>query len=132
MFRQQRRVGQTVECPLMRKIIVVALFALALVATWLVYSKVTQARRETAYRAAIAQFQRDLPMGTARGDVREYLGSRKMDYYVAGSQADTYEIKIGEDPGNLVCEPWNVYVALEFSAADKLCDIHLKRVGTCL
>jgi hypothetical protein len=132
IFRQQRQVGQPVECRLMRKTIAVALFALALVSTWLVYSKVTQARRETAYRAAIAQFQRDLPVGTAREDVRKYLGSRKMDYHVAGSQADTYEIKIGEDSGNLVCEPWNVYVALEFGAGDKLHDLHIKRVQTCL
>jgi hypothetical protein len=119
----------------MRKIIAFAVLGIIAISSWLTYSKVTQARRETAYRAAIAPFQRDLHTGTGRADVKKYLDSRKVDYHVVrygGSEAETYEIKIGEDPGNLVCEAWNVYVALEFSSADTLRDVHIKRIGTCL
>jgi hypothetical protein len=44
----------------------------------------------------------------------------------------TPEIKIGEDADELLCEPWNVYVALEFDTTEKLRDIHIRRIGTCL
>jgi hypothetical protein len=49
-----------------------------------------------------------------------------------GSDADTYEIKIGEEPDGVVCEPWTVYVALEFNAADRLREVHIRKIGTCL
>jgi hypothetical protein len=133
----------------MRKITVVAVFALTLVSTWLVYSKVTQSRRETAYSAAIAPFQHDLHLGMARADVEQYLHSRgaNFSWINFGQDAETYIIKIGEEPGSLVCEPWRVYIALEFSSSvqttvvparkeldpsDKLRDIHIKKLGTCL
>jgi hypothetical protein len=139
ILRQQCRVGQLVKCPLMRRILAAALFVIALVSTWLVYSKVTQDRREVAYRAAIAPFQHDLRLGMSRNDVREYLDARSVEYHKVrsgGSEADTYEIEIGEEPASAVsslfCEPWTVYVALEFSAAETLREIHIKKVGTCL
>src|SRR5260370_40643299 len=119
----------------MRKIIVFAVLGATAVSAWLMCSRITKARRETAYHAAIAPFQRDLTMGTPRADVKKYLDARNIDYHVVrvgGSEADTYEIKIGEEPGSLVCEPWNVYVALDFSSEDTLRDIHIRRVGTCL
>ena len=43
-----------------------------------------------------------------------------------------FEIKIGEAPGGLFCEPWNVYVALEFNNDNVLSEIHIREVGTCL
>ncbi len=119
----------------MRKGIALAVFVVALVSAWLAYSKVTQARREAAYRAATAPFQRDLRVGMDRADVRKYLDSRKVVYYsvrYGGSDADTYEIKIGEEPDGLVCEAWTVYVALEFNTADKLREVHVRKIGTCL
>ena len=120
---------------LMKRIIAVALFVIALVSTWLVYSKVTQARQEAGYRAAMVPFQHDLRLGMDRPDVQKYLDLQNVEYHsvrYAGNGAPTYQIKIGEEPGSLVCESWNVYVALEFSASDKLTDIHIKKVGTCL
>jgi hypothetical protein len=95
----------------MRKVIAVALVGVVLVSAWLVYSKVTQARREAAHRTALAPFQHDLRMGMDRVEVQKYLDSRRVDYHAVkygGSDADTYEIKIGEEPGNLVCEHWTV------------------------
>ena len=50
-------------------------------------------------------------MGMDRVEVQKYLDSRRVDYHAVkygGSDADTYEIKIGEEPGNLVCEHWTV------------------------
>lgn len=30
------------------------------------------------------------------------------------------------------CEPWTVYVAFEFTSADKLREIHVRKIATCL
>jgi hypothetical protein len=122
--------------PAMRKIIALTfaggavLFSLSLIS-----SKVGESRRNSSYRAAVDRFQRDLPLGTPKADVRKYLDSRNIQYYAAtrgGSRVEAFEIKIGEDPGGLVCEHWNVSVALEFSSEDVLRQIHIKREGTCL
>ena len=74
---------------------------------WVAHSKVAEARREVAYRAAIAPFERDLRLGMNRAEVQSYLASRKVVYHpvrYGGSDADTYEIEIGEEPGSLFCE----------------------------
>ena len=53
-----------------------------------------------------------------------------------GSDGDTREIKIAEEPVGLVgvffCEPWIVYVAFEFTSVDKMREIHIPKIGTCL
>ena len=121
----------------MRKIIgFTILGAVVLISAFLVRSRVNQVRREDSYRAAVASFQRDLHVGADRADVQQYLHSRKVDYHAvrySGNDADTYEIKIGEELSNsLVCEDWDVYVALEFTASDKLREIHIRKIGTCL
>lgn len=71
-----------------------------------------------------------------RADVRKYLDSQAVAYHAVrygGNDADTYEIKIAEEPSHsLVCEKWIVYIALEFTAADKLRDLHIRKIGTCL
>jgi len=112
-----------------------ALLAVALLSAWFAYSKVTQARREATYHAAIAPLKSGLPVGMDRAEVKKYLDSHRVDYHAArygGRDEDTYEIKIGEEPGNLVCERWTVYIALEFNAADKLREVHIRKIGTCL
>jgi hypothetical protein len=115
----------------MRKGVAVAVFLVVLVSTWLAYTKVTQSRRDASYRAAIALFQRDLHLAMDRADVRKYLDSQAVAYHsvrYGGNDADTYEIKIAEEPSHsLVCENWNVYVALEFTAADKLRALHIRK-----
>lgn len=121
----------------MREIIgFTVLGAIVLISAFLIRSKSNQAHREASYRTAVAPFQRDLHIGTNRADVQQYLRSRKVDYYAVrhgGNDADTYEIKIGEEPShNLFCEDFDVYVALEFTAADKLRVIHIRKIGTCL
>jgi hypothetical protein len=83
----------TVEYFVMRKAIASALLAMAFVSGWIAYSKVTHARRESAYRAAMAPFQRDLRMGMDRTAVKKYLDSQKVDYHTVrngGSNADIY------------------------------------------
>jgi hypothetical protein len=119
----------------MKKLLLLILLVFVLISAWFVYSKVTQARRETVYRAAIAPFQRDLPLNMTRTDVQKYLDSRNVSYHATrldAANGDTYLIKIGEDPGNLVCESWTVYIALEFNSENKLRDIHIRKIGTCL
>jgi len=119
----------------MRKFLALAALVIIVGSVWLIHSKVAHARRETAYRAAIAPFQHDLPIGTSREEVKKYLDSHKLAYYPRRSgenEGVTYEIKIGEEPGNVVCEPWNIYVALEFSPGDALQEVHIRKIGTCL
>jgi hypothetical protein len=132
-----------------RRVIALAVGAVVVFSAWLAYSKVAQVRRETAYRAAIAQFRRDLSRGMARANVEKYLDSRRVEYHWVydGGSAESYFVKIGEDPGSLVCNPWKVYIALNFDASDrlsgggadfkldpsdKLRDVQIKKMGTCL
>jgi len=106
-----------------------------LVVTWTVYSKIAQGRREASYHTAMAPFENDLRVGMDRADVQTYLDSHRVQYHrvrYGGNDADTYEIKIAEEPDSIVCEHWTVYVSLEFSTADTLREIHLRKVGTCL
>jgi hypothetical protein len=121
----------------MRKLIAFTILgAVVLISAFVVISKINQSRRETSYRAAMATFQRDLHVGMDKVDVQKYLHSQKVEYHsvrYSGSDADTYQIKIGEDPSHgLFCEDWDVYIALEFTAADKLREIHVRKIGTCL
>jgi hypothetical protein len=120
----------------MRQIIVLTVVGAAvLVSVWLIASRVAQSRRDSTYRTAIARLQHDLPIGTPKIEVRKYLDSRNIQYLAAtrgGSRVEAFEIKIGEDPGGLVCEHWDVSVALEFSSSDALKKIHISRSGTCL
>jgi len=119
-----------------RKFTTLAVSATLLISTWIVYSRFSQYRREAKYRAAIEKFQRDFPVGVGRPLVEAYLHLHGISYNITGDRpigaGDTYQIKIGEDPGSLVCDPWRVYVALEFDSADKLQQIHIKKLGTCL
>jgi hypothetical protein len=109
--------------------------AAVLVSVSLIGSRVAQSKRDSTYRTALDQFQRDLPIGTPGAEVKKHLDSRNSNYSVVkrgGNSGEAYEIKIGEDPGNLVCERWDVYVALEFNSADMLRQVHITRSRTCL
>jgi len=116
-----------------KRVALIAVFGLALLLTWPIYSRIRQRRRDVAYRTALAPFQRDLHLGMAEAEVRRYLDSRHLEYYpvrIGGSDGPTYEIKIGEE-NDLICE-WDVDIALEFSSTDALTQIHIKKVGSCL
>ena len=119
----------------MRKGSALAVFAVALVGAWLGYSKYAQARRESSYRAALAPYQRDLTVGMDREQVIAYLKSHNLmclTVRYGGSDGDTCEIKIAEEPDGIVCDPWTVSVAFEFTSTDKLRQIHIRKSGTCL
>jgi hypothetical protein len=119
----------------MRKSLALAFLVVVLIAAWLAYSKVRQARREASYQVAIAPYKRDLRIGMDRAEVTNYLDSRSVICHTVrygGSDGDTCEIKIGEEPDGVFCDPWTVYVALEFSPADKLREVHIRKIGTCL
>lgn len=120
----------------MRKIMAFTVVGAAvLVSVWVIGSRVERSRRDSAYQTAFDKFQHDLPIGTARAEVKKYLDSRNIQYYVAkqgGNWVQAYEIKIGEDPGGVVCEPWDVYVALEFSPDEVLKQVRIRKSGTCL
>ncbi len=109
----------------------IAAFGADMISIWFIYSKVTQARRDDVYRTAIAPYQRDLHVGMSRADVDKYLDATQIPHYPVrrGSDGVVYEIKIGEDPGKLICE-WNVYISFEFDHADTLTDIRIKKQGT--
>jgi hypothetical protein len=135
----------------MRKVIFVAVLGVALLSAWFVHSKVQQSRRETAYHTAIAPFRRDIAIGMTREEIKKYLDSRNLSYqqvYWGSKPSDawSYAVKIGEEPSSIVCERWNVYVALDFTSAgrvprlapeeplpsDVLAEMYVKKVGTCL
>ena len=126
-------------------------FTVLVLAAWFIYSRVEQARRETAYRAALAQFQRDLHIGMTREETKKYLDSRKVPYQPMywsepGGAGWSYRIQVAEEPATIVCKSWDVYIVLNFGstktvsrippdepvASDILQGVHLKKEGTCL
>jgi hypothetical protein len=115
--------------------IALCILAVLVALSYLAYSKIAQIHRQASYDGALVPFQRDLPLGLRRTDVKDYLNSRNVNFRavgIAGRESAPYLIEIGEEPGNLVCESWKVYVALEFDSDDKLQAIHTTKVGTCL
>ena len=99
------------------------------------YSKITQARLDAAYQRTVASYQHNLPLGTPRAEVQNYLESKKLDYQrvrVGGEEADRFQIQIATEPGSAFCEEWRVYVLLGFSTADRLTDVRVTKWATCL
>ncbi len=84
--------------------------ALATISVWFIASRGARERREAAYRASLANFQHDLPLGMRRINVEKFLVSRKIDYQ--RPSGDIW-IPVGNDSG-LVCPP-TVYVMLQFN-----------------
>ncbi len=85
----------------MKKLTAIVAVIIVLGSAWLIYSKVTQARREAGYKTAMAPFQRDLPVGMSREQVKNYFDSRNIRYNrvrVGGEEADRFEIQIGTEP----------------------------------
>jgi len=123
----------------MRRGVALVVFAVALIAAWLGYSKYTQAKREASYRTALAPYKRDLTVGMDREQVIAYLRAHAVMCHTVrygGSDGDTCEIEIAEEPvglfERLFCESWTVYAAFEFTSGDKLREIHIRKIGTCL
>jgi len=90
-------------------------------------------------KLASQQFKRDLRLGMSRSEVGTYLAARQIAY----NEIDwNYDVGVGQDPGgSIFCEKWNVYIEMHFilpraqpgsSSADRLDDIHIRRIGTCL
>lgn len=117
------------------KLVVIACTLALLVAGYLLNDGISHRRREAAYHSAIAPFQRDLSHGMSKASVEDYRRAHNIEHYtvqVGGSPGPRIEVQIGEEPGSLVCEPWRVYAAFEFDSQNRLTDIHIVRVGTCL
>ena len=123
----------------MKKWIELVVVLVTLASSWILYSRSMQAGREASYETKMLPFRRDLRLGMSKVDVQNYLHSRDVScptVHYGGRDGDTCEIEIGEEPAGLlegfVCEPWTVYLALELTGADKLRDIHIRKIGTCL
>jgi type II secretory pathway component PulJ len=133
----------------MKKLIAVVIVAGVLSAGWVVYEKhevrravarATQAKRDAAYQAVLAQFQRDLQLWMPRSGVEKYLDSRSV-FYTTDGNGDIQQ-KIGQEPGDgFTCDRWSVYVDFHFSRAqsesevsefDHLSSIAISKIGHCL
>ena len=120
---------------LAKRVIIGVLVLTAAVAVWQIHSRKAQAKRDASYQVALEPYKRDLALGLSKAEVEQYLDSRNVAYHVTrigGHEGESYLIKVGEDPGSLVCEPWNVYVALEFGSSESLKRVYIDKIGTCL
>lgn len=119
----------------MKKAIAVVAVLVVLVAVWEAHARITQGRRDASYRNRMAPYQHDLRLGMEKEEVDHYLqvhGTPCYPVYYGGTDGETCEIKIAEEPDWLFCDRWTIYVAFEFDRAKKLRDIHLRKVGTCV
>lgn len=93
---------------------------------------------EIKYQARLVEYQRDLPVGMPRSEVRKYLDAHRIAY----DEWSLGEIMVtlGDEPDVGVCDLWRVYLSLEFvpqkesetSPLDRLAQVSLKRIGKCL
>ena len=120
---------------LKKKLIIAAAAVICLLGISYVHSKIAELRRETAYKATLATYQQDLPVGTMQDVVKKYLDSRKVEYrrVEIGNQGPGFEVVIDNYPGDgLFCTEWTAYVVIMFGTDGKLSNLHLRRSGTCL
>lgn len=120
---------------LKKKLIIVVAVVTCLLGSWYIHSKIAESRREAAYEAILATYQRGFPVGTMQDAVKKYLDSQKVEYSQAriGNQGAGFEVVIGRYPvDGLFCKEWTVYIAIMFGPDDKLSNLHLLRTGTCL
>jgi hypothetical protein len=130
-----------------RWVITLSVAAAVAFCAWLAYSKVSQARREATYRAAITAL--NLSPGETRANVEKYLEFRGLKYHTISGEGDaeSYLVEIGEEPGGLVCKSWKVYISLDFDGSgkpsgrpsdlhldpsDTLRDVRIKKMGVCV
>lgn len=103
---------------------------------WRAVERRSERRRDAAYAAAIAPLKRALLIGMTKTEVEAYLRKREVQYHAVrygGSPNETYEYNIGKEPGDgFICEEWNVYAAMEFDSNNRLTDVHVRKIGTCL
>jgi hypothetical protein len=71
-----------------------------------------QAKRETAYQAALQTYSQIIKPGMKRKEVDEYLRFKKVEVRQLSLDDLT---KIGEDPPTLSCGPSGVYVRFQFT-----------------
>ena len=131
----------------MKRIVAFIAIAVVVLSAWLVHSRLERSRREVAHRAALAPYQRDLPIDISRADVDKYLASIKATHLTGWDKepADgpSYLVLLGEEPGDgFVCDHWNIYVSLKFKSSsgsrerplpsDTLREIHIEQIGHCL
>jgi hypothetical protein len=97
----------------MKKILsIAAVLLLAGVLVWFVRSRRADEKREAAYHAAVADFERGLRRGMSRAEVEKFLISRNVSYLQRSR--DIY-VKVGQDPSYyFICDA-AVYVGLEFT-----------------
>jgi hypothetical protein len=106
----------------------------------------TRAQLEVKYQIQLVEYQRELPVGMPRSEVRKYLDAHRIAY----NEWPHGEIRapLGDEPDFGVCDSWRVYLSLEFipqnslelvpqnqswsSPLDRLAGVSLNRIGHCL
>jgi hypothetical protein len=76
-----------------------------------------QAKRETAYQAALRSYSQILKPGMKRKAVEDYLRSNKTEFQRLTLDDDI--TKIGEDEPTLSCGPNGVYVRFQFTGVSQ-------------
>jgi|SRR5579864_4020313 hypothetical protein len=126
----------------MRKAVGLATVVIVLIVVWFAHSEL----RESRYRATLAHYQSDLPVGTPRAEVEEYLHSHEVQYmrdvvWVARRPYRSHAIAVplGSTTGMFGCTS-TAYLALEFEPSssatradatpvDRLKEIWISKVG---
>jgi len=94
--------------------------------------------KEKQFQATLAAYQAALKSGSNRSQLEEYLQKQNMSFI---QQAASDRAKLGEQPRDLFCNPWKVYLDFQFKSSeastnaahgnDVLDSIDLHREGSC-
>ncbi len=93
---------------------------------------------EKQFQATVASYRDALKPGTSRAQVEDYFQKQNISF---DKQPSSDRTKLGEQPRNLFCQPWKVYLDFQFKSSgmgaaaardsDVLTGMELKREGVC-
>ena len=116
------------------------LLVVLVVVAVLVISAGERKESEARFQATLSESRSALKTGTPRSQVEDYLHQRSMSFETQ-AQDSTDRVSMGQQPRNLFCQPWKVFLDFEFkpagpsskqpNATDVLTGIDLHREGVC-
>jgi hypothetical protein len=105
------------------------------------YSRQVARGHQAGYQAALAAYRSTLTPGTTRARVEDYLRANGAAYRRSCCEPGDFSdlTRIGQEPPNLVCREWNVYIEFRFDTrepvaapSDRLTAIDIYENGVCL
>jgi hypothetical protein len=123
-------------------ILAISVAVSAVLSYW--YTRHVEGQHRAGYQATLAAYRAALAPGTSREQVESFLRSKGVPYRRTCCAPGVFSdlTKIGQEPPNLVCREWGVYLEFKFdnetthaptaTPTDGLTSIDIHEQGICL